>query len=163
MSNLTKEDLEYHIADIGFELTLTRYHVTEKEADVILNGKVYGESDRFKFVKPKSYTPLCFVFTADSLELYRVISEHYGEIYKRTVLDKWTINNRSMSKEDTFHNSLLSILKSAESFIYESDDVTLHMINKTIKNTSLNELRDCELAKEKTEQFKNLHFLAIGI
>lgn len=157
MNNLTREELEYHLCDIGLDLTMSRYHVTAKEVEAVLNAKVYGESPRFKYVERNRDPRLSPVENGvNVIELYRVIKENYDAIHDFVAKDKLTINNQSLTKEDIFHNTLLRILKDAGSFVYVDDETTIHMINKSIKNTSLNELKANEITKEKTEQFKIL-------
>ena len=155
MSKLTKEDLEYYISDIGLSKTLIQYKLSEKEADNLLNGKVYGESKRFKYVeRNREHASIETVLTPDKIQLNRVISENYNSLYKYVVRDKWTVNSRANSQEDIFHNSLLAILKG--DFIHKSDEETIYFLRHVFKMTALNELKAVKLTQDKNDQFKQL-------
>lgn len=155
MSNLTREDLEFFISDIGLEKTLLLYNMSEKAANNLLNGKVYGESDRFVYrdrIPEKKLIET--ILTPDKIQLCRIIKENYKALYKYVVRDKWTVNGRGTSQEDIFHNSLLAILKS--NFIYKSDQETLNLLRHVFKNQTLGEVSAIKIDKEKKAQFQHL-------
>ena len=147
--NPTREVIEYYISDIGFEKACEKFHLSQKEADSILIAKVYGESayycKNYKVVH-EVWIPLSPCTSPDACELFRIIKLNYHDLKNRIVRNKYLLNTRGISSEDIFHNSLLSIMKSAESFIYESDEKTLYFINRAMKRKIINELRDNETA-----------------
>ncbi|HEY3390040.1 MAG TPA: hypothetical protein VGK38_10750 [Prolixibacteraceae bacterium] len=153
--NLTKEELEYHLCDIGLEATMKAYHVTQKEIDSVLIAKAYGESDRYKYKEPKKQPePEETILTPDRIQLNRVIKENYTQLRRYFVKDKRKLNNRANSKEDILHNSLLSVLKG--DFVYISDDKTINLLRRVLKQQVLSEVVAVRLTKEKTEQFGKL-------
>jgi len=162
MSQLSKEDLEYHISDIGIDKTLLLFKMSEKEANNLLYGKVYGESDRFIYREPVPEKKLIEpILTPDRIRLYKIIKQNYKVLYKCFVRDKWKVNGRGTSQEDTFHNSLLAILKG--NFVYRSDKETLHMIRHGFKNQSLGEVSAIKIDKEKKIQFQDLFREMTGV
>lgn len=155
MSKLTKEELEYHLCDIGLEATIRTYQITEKEIDSMLTAKVYGESARYIYKERKpELAPKEITLTPDKIQLYRVIKENYKVLRKYVVKEKWTVNSRANSKEDVFHNSLLAIMKG--DFVYRSDVETINFLKHIFKNKALNEFREVLTTQEKSEQFTQL-------
>lgn len=155
----TKEELEYHITDIGVTNALYMLKISEKEADILLNGKIYGESSRYKEsfkIKDKKYVKLIMADSVDSDHLYRIISKSYSWLSKIKCRNKLTVNSRAMSSEDIFHESLLRILKNSDVFIYESDAKTINMINRAFKRLEIDEAKLCEIMLEKYDQIKNI-------
>jgi len=129
--------------------------MTEKEAYNLLYGKVYGESDRFIYREPVPEKKLPeIILTPDRIQLYRVIKQNYKVLYRSAVRDKCTVNGRGTSQEDTFHNSLLAILKG--NFVYRSDKETIHMLRHGYKNQSLGEVAAIKIDQEKKAQFQQL-------
>ena len=155
----TREVIEYYISDIGFEKTRERFRLTQKEVDSILIDKVYGESayycKNYRVVN-NEWIPLSPCSTSDGCELFRIIKKNYQDLRNRIVRNKFLINTRGISSEDIFHNSLLSIMKNADSFIYESDEKTLFFINRAMKRRIINELRDNDTATSNLSQVKNI-------
>lgn len=151
---LSKEDLEYHISDRGLAWTLKTFKMTEKQAETIICGKVFGESDRFVFIIKKPPEPLEMPKSDGAVEMYRVIQKYYAKIKKQWVRDKFTVNSRSETQDDVFHDSLLSILKNSFAFLYVDDQNTLNFINRAIRKDCDDNLILVELAKEKSAEFK---------
>lgn len=155
----SKEVIEYYISDIGFEKTCEKFHLSQKEADSILIAKVYGESayycKNYKVVH-EVWIPLSPCTSPDACELFRIIKLNYHDLKNRIVRNKYLLNTRGISSEDIFHNSLLSIMKKADSFIYESDEKTLHYISRTMKLEVMQNIHDNKFNVEKLSQLKNI-------
>ena len=155
----TREEIEYYISDIGFEKTRERFHLNQKEVDSILIDKVYGESayycQNYKVVH-NEWISISPCSSPDACHLYRFIEKNYFKLKNRIVRNKYIINKRGVSAEDIFHNSLLSIMKNASAFIYESDNKTLFYINRIIKRKAIDEIRNSETDKEKKDNIRNI-------
>jgi len=138
-----REELQYYVVELGIEGAKELFKLSEKQFDKLFYPQVLGgESDRWTFTEPKEYSEWEPVLTEDTIQLARVISENYKVLRKSKVNNKLTINSRSLSQEDIFHNTLISLFKNGSSFKYISDEDTIHLINRAFKTDKIDAHRD---------------------
>lgn len=152
METPNKEILEWYVVERGTEGTMKLFNLTEKQFDKLFYPQAAGESDRWTYTEPKEYEEWIPVITPDTIQLARVIDKYYTELRKTKVNNKLKINTRSLSQEDIFHNTLLSLFKNGKSFKYTSDEDTIHFINKAFKKDKMNELTLSKIAESKNTE-----------
>lgn len=152
METPNKEILEWYVVERGTEGTMKLFNLTEKQFDKLFYPQAAGESDRWTYTEPKEYEEWTPVITPDTIQLARVIDKYYNELRKTKVNNKLKINTRSLSQEDIFHNTLLSLFKNGKSFKYTSDEDTIHFINKAFKKDKFDELTLSKIAESKNTE-----------
>ena len=159
MKRLSRDQAEYYISEIGLEDTLQKFNISEEEMETLLNGELFGESPyytkNFK-LNDKEYIPLVPCESSDACHLYRVVKEHYKDFRRIFVRNKYLLNKNSQSKEDIFHNALLRLLKSANLFVYKSDQEAIRFINVTLRRGKIEGYRDENVTKTKTAQLRKI-------
>lgn len=144
-----REVLDYTIYEIGYEKTKERYGLTDQQIEDILFDKNIPVNKEFRFKEPKMYEALTEIIQP---ELSRIITENYQALRKKYVNNKNKINNRSISKEDIFHDTLLNLLKGSYKYVYTTDEEALKYIGRTFKFDKIDAANDSKAEK----QFKEL-------
>ena len=153
MRTVDREELEYYICDVGIDAALKLLHLTDKQSDAIRYDKPLGEAERHR-PRGVKYKPLAPPTTEDGLKLVGVIADNYKHLRRVIVRDKFTIDTRSLTVEDIFHNNLLSIMKGCDVFVFKNDDHALRFIMRTYKRDRFDEIKLCKLHQINMNRYK---------
>lgn len=124
MKKVTKEVLDQSIYDLGWQKALDKWQLSDLQAENILFKKVPKERPEKQKIE-KSIT----LDQSNVDIIWKVISKHYKQLRKLYVwYDTSTINVRSETKEDKFHNALIKIVEKLDKFKYIDDNTTLAYI-----------------------------------
>ena len=155
MRSTNIDELEFYICDIGMSATLKLLHLTEKQANLILNPEPVGEAVRVN-LSVKEYNPLKPPTSDNAIRLCRFLSDKYKQLRRDVVKNRLVINARCLTTEDIFHNHLLDLLKKADSFQHKDSEQTKHFVLRSYKRDKIDEERKCNSLRVNMKKYRSI-------